>query len=215
MHFCFQPSFWFALSTFTLNYFSHSTIGSWKVSCNFKSYTIFFTRILSNGRTNWKNSSSLILSLILNFVAHDNEVQVTKMTLFSRLNSKSKNGEKREEYSQCGNFMIFLSLRFYVKSILGILHRWAKSAIISNKFRFYDDFYEFLHFLSGRQKNPKCPHYERRRRFLIFFARFFLVHTRALSLFFYSILNFRGGNLENAQIIIIFFSWNDSEWRIF
>ena len=40
----------------------------------------------------WK--AALPLSLILNFVAHENEVQVTKMTLFSRLNSKSRNGEE-------------------------------------------------------------------------------------------------------------------------
>ena len=37
-------------------------------------------------------------SLIRNFVAHENEVQVTKMTLFSRLNSKSRNGEEEDFY---------------------------------------------------------------------------------------------------------------------
>ena len=33
---------------------------------------------------------------------------------------------------QCGNFMIFLSLRFYVKSIFGILDRKSKSTILTH-----------------------------------------------------------------------------------
>ena len=51
---------------------------------------------------------------------------------------------------QCGNFMIFLSLRFYVKSILWILHsRSAYSAILTHLEALNFDFYEVLHFLNA------------------------------------------------------------------
>ena len=51
-------------------------------------------------------------------------------------------------YAQCGNFMIFLSLRFYVKSILGH-SRSAKSAILTHLEVLNFDFSEFLHFLKA------------------------------------------------------------------
>ena len=50
--------------------------------------------------------------------------------------------------SQCGNLMIFLSLRFYVKSILGIVEV-QKSAISTHLEALNLDLYEFLHFLKS------------------------------------------------------------------
>ena len=50
--------------------------------------------------------------------------------------------------AQCGNFMIFLSLRIYMKSIFGIRYTSAKSAIFTNLEALDFDFYEFLHFLN-------------------------------------------------------------------
>ena len=38
-----------------------------------------------------------------------------------KLDLSEASGSGRISHSQCGNFMIFLSLRFYMKSILGIL----------------------------------------------------------------------------------------------
>ena len=49
-------------------------------------------------------------------------------------------------YSQCGNFMTFLSLRFYVKSIL-VNSTSAKSAILTHLEPQNFDFYDFLLFL--------------------------------------------------------------------
>ena len=48
-------------------------------------------------------------------------------------------------YAQCGNFMIFLSLRFYVKSILGH-SRSAKSAILTHLMALNCNSYEFMQF---------------------------------------------------------------------
>ena len=48
---------------------------------------------------------------------------------------------------QCGNLMIFQSLRFYVKSILGILS--SKSAILTHSEALNVDFDEFLQFLKA------------------------------------------------------------------
>ena len=50
--------------------------------------------------------------------------------------------------TQCGNFMIFLSLRFYVKSILEN-SRSAKSAILTHSQALNFDIYEILHFLKA------------------------------------------------------------------
>ena len=49
---------------------------------------------------------------------------------------------------QCGNFIILLSLRFYVKSILGY-SRWAKSAIWTHLEALNFCFCAFLHFLKA------------------------------------------------------------------
>ena len=48
--------------------------------------------------------------------------------------------------AQCVNFIIFLSLRFYVKSILEILARSSKSVILTDLEALDFDFYEYLHF---------------------------------------------------------------------
>ena len=54
--------------------------------------------------------------------------------------------------TQCGNFIIFLSLRFYVKPILEMLTS-AQSAILTHVQALYFDFYDFLHFLKVRITN--------------------------------------------------------------
>ena len=111
LHFCFQPSrfgngailnFWLALSkTFTLNFFSLPLA----VESQLQFQRLHFFHKDSNGRTNDVingiescEKQLFLLSLIRNFVAHENEVQVTKMTLFSRLNSKSRNGKEEDFY---------------------------------------------------------------------------------------------------------------------
>ena len=50
--------------------------------------------------------------------------------------------------TQCGNFIIFLSLRFFVKSILGSV-KVLKSAIFTHLEALNFDFYDFLHFLKA------------------------------------------------------------------
>ena len=54
--------------------------------------------------------------------------------------------------SQCGNFTIFLSVRFYVKSTLGILEV-QNLPFLSNLEALNFDFYDILHFL----KTKICP----------------------------------------------------------
>ena len=49
---------------------------------------------------------------------------------------------------QCGNYMISMSLRFYVKSILGI-SRSAKCALLTQREGLNFNFYEFLHYLKA------------------------------------------------------------------
>ena len=49
-------------------------------------------------------------------------------------------------HQQCGNFRIFLSLRFYVKSILWMISRSSKTAILTILKALNFDFYAFLQF---------------------------------------------------------------------
>ena len=53
------------------------------------------------------------------------------------------------EKPQCGNFMIFLSLRFYLREINVGDARIAKSAISTHSEALKLDFYKFLHFLKA------------------------------------------------------------------
>ena len=61
-----------------------------------------------------------------------NRIHISPLSLLEENNFKQKIMKKTlltkilaanllTSFAQCGNFMIFLSLRFYVKSILGIL----------------------------------------------------------------------------------------------
>ena len=56
---------------------------------------------------------------------------------------------KKVHTIQCGNFMIFLSLRFSVKSTIGILCRGAKSAILTHLEALNFDLDDFLGFLKA------------------------------------------------------------------
>ena len=60
--------------------------------------------------------------------------------------------------TQCGNFRIFLSLRFYVKSILGILEvKNEKSVVWAELESLNFDFYAFLHLLKAEIYIIQCP----------------------------------------------------------
>ena len=59
---------------------------------------------------------------------------------------------KQRKYTftaQCGNFIIFLSSRFYVKSVFWD-SRSANSTILTHLEALNCDFYEFLHFLKAK-----------------------------------------------------------------
>ena len=84
------------------------------------------------------------------------------VVLSPRLSIKEKMSVSIKTYSvipastQCGNFRIFKQLRFYVKSLFGILE--MQNLLFT--FRGSNDFYEFLHFMKAEiyQINKiQCP----------------------------------------------------------
>ena len=67
-----------------------------------------------------------------------------KCTFYKRFHEKTNVGT---HYTEHGNFVIFLSLKFYMKSFF--YYFWsAKSAILTNFEALKFDFYAFLHFLT-------------------------------------------------------------------
>ena len=91
---------------------------------------------VSNSGTNHREHSNGDLELSSAGSAHRNNRYVLIKTAQSDF---AFTGVLRRP--QCGNFMIFLSVRFCVKSILGTLSRSAKSAILTDlqaeNFAFY------------------------------------------------------------------------------